>query len=620
MLPITTRSRLIAAAGTALATIGTALAAIGAALAVPSTPATAGPAYTVQTLHFKVLIGPQRDQACDIVGDLYQPRAATATRRVPAILMTNGFGGSKDDQAGWGKYFASHGYALLSYSGLGFGGSTCKITLDDPDYDGVAARQLVSFLGGAKGIAFTDAAHATPAPQLRVVRRDARDHLGHRSSHDPRVGMLGGSYGGGAQFAAASMDPRIDTLVPMITWNDLSYSLDPNGTSQLRPGLQGVSTEMPGAVKLAWGLGFSALGMAQGVQAAQDDWERLLACPNFADWVCPALATAGSTGYFQPEAVAAARHASVGSYLKKIRVPVLLMQGQADTLFNLNEAIATYRALKAQGTPVKMIWQHWGHSGNAKPGEIDSSTPNPTTQYDTARIVAWFAHHLKGQDVSTGPTFAYFRDWVRYTGNARPAYATSRSVDVGHPRTFLMSGSDRLVETTPQVAVGMARLTTPAAGAPAGLTPLDVFGSMTPVPQQEQEQAPGTFAQWSSAPLRAPMTVVGSPKLDFQLSAPSAAGGPFDPSAALVLFVKVLDVAPDGTARTIHGLVSPVRVQYPNERVLVTMPAIVHRFATGHSLQLVISGSDLSYRGGLASHEVTIASGGSQMLTMPVVG
>ena len=60
---------------------------------------------------------------------------------MPAILATNGFGGSKDDQAGIGTAFAGRDYAVLSYSGLGFGGSGCKITLDDPDYDGRAGSQ-----------------------------------------------------------------------------------------------------------------------------------------------------------------------------------------------------------------------------------------------------------------------------------------------------------------------------------------------------------------------------------------------------------------------------------------------------------------------------------------------
>ena len=81
---------------------------------------------------------------------------------MPAVLSTNGFGGSKDDQAGLSKLFATNGYVALSYSGLGFGGSSCKITLDDPDYDGQAAAQLIDYLGGEDGIAFTDdGAHAT---------------------------------------------------------------------------------------------------------------------------------------------------------------------------------------------------------------------------------------------------------------------------------------------------------------------------------------------------------------------------------------------------------------------------------------------------------------------------
>src|SRR5690242_13888096 len=110
--------------------------------------------YSVTTLHFKVNTGPDGATPCDIIGDLYLPNSATPAHRVPAILTTNGFGGSKDDQAGMGKAFAQRGYAVLSYSGLGFGGSGCKITLDDPDWDGRAGQQLVSYLGGAAGIAY----------------------------------------------------------------------------------------------------------------------------------------------------------------------------------------------------------------------------------------------------------------------------------------------------------------------------------------------------------------------------------------------------------------------------------------------------------------------------------
>ncbi|HLY33715.1 MAG TPA: CocE/NonD family hydrolase, partial [Jatrophihabitantaceae bacterium] len=202
------------------------------ALAVPAlvatvggTPAGAAGTFTEQTLHFKVFVGPTRSQECDIVGILVTPTSATPTNRVPAILTTNGFGGSDQDQVPFAEQEAGLGYVVLSYSGLGFGGSDCKITLDDPDYDGVAASQLVSYLGGAPGIAYTDDTHTTAAPTLNVVVHDAVDHAGQADTYDPRVGMWGGSYGGQIQFAAASVDPRIDAINPQITWSDLSYSL-----------------------------------------------------------------------------------------------------------------------------------------------------------------------------------------------------------------------------------------------------------------------------------------------------------------------------------------------------------------------------------------------------------
>ena len=82
--------------------------------------------------------------------DLYVPDGVTAATPAPAVLTTNGFGGSKDDQAGAAAAFGREGYVTLSYTGLGFPNSGCKISLDDPDYDGKAASQLVDYLAGLK--------------------------------------------------------------------------------------------------------------------------------------------------------------------------------------------------------------------------------------------------------------------------------------------------------------------------------------------------------------------------------------------------------------------------------------------------------------------------------------
>jgi ABC-2 type transport system ATP-binding protein len=55
--------------------------------------------------------------------------------------------------------------------------------------------------------------------------------------------------------------------------------------------------------------------------------------------------------------------------------------------------------------------------------------------------------------------------------------------------------------------------------------------------------------------------------------------------------------------------------------VTVTLPAIVHRFAAGHRLRLVIAGSDAAYRGSPLAASVTVLTDPRDpgTLTVPVV-
>lgn len=599
-----------------------AAAALGSAALVPtvtglpgSTAQAATAPYTVQTLHFAVTVGPNDDTPCDVVGDLYLPAGASAATPVPAVLATNGFGGSKDDFTSDGPAFAADGYAFLAYSGLGFGGSTCKITLDDPDWDGKAGSQLVSYLGGAPGIAYLDAAHTQPAPVLDAIVHDNRGSDGQSHAHDPRVGMIGGSYGGEIQFAIASIDPRLDVIEPSITWNNLNYSLDPNNTASTGTG---VDSTTPGAAKLFWAAGFSAEGaVLDGAEYASAQPTRLIPCPNFADWVCPALADAAVTGTVDSGSAQQLYHASVASYLPKIRIPTLLLQGETDTLFNLNEAAATYQALKANKVPVKMIWQLSGHSGPAAPGELSYSDLTPGRYYETDRIMAWLDHYLKGTDTNLGPNVAYFRDWVGYTGNAAPAYAGSNQFPIGTPSRYYL-GTSALTPTAP-LASGPQTFVTTTGGLPTSTNPIDVLSGLAPTPVPEVD-APGTFASWDTPALSAPVNVVGSPVLHLAVSDPVAAlSQAAGPAGQLVLFVRLQDVAPDGTASDIRAMIAPVRVPDVTAPFTVTMPGIVHQFAPGHRVRLIVAGGSTNYRGNLVSSTVTITGGAGQALDLPTV-
>jgi ABC-2 type transport system ATP-binding protein len=597
----------------ALAALSLALAAAALVAAPASTTSAATEPYTVTPLWFRVTVGAQGDQQCTVVADQYLPRTASRTKPVPAILTTNGFGGSKDDQAGLAKLFASRGYAVITYSGLGFGGSGCRISLDDPAVDGKAASQIIGYLGGATGTAYLDAGLTRRAPALTVVRRDARDHTGRASTHDPRVGMVGISYGGGVQLATASIDPRLDTIVPGATWNDLSYSLAPNNTSQ-----SGVSSSTPGAAKLVWALGFVGKGALDGFQKAQQDPSRVVGCPNFVAFVCPAAVTAAATGTIDPGTVRELRNRSVASFVSKVRIPTLLLQGQSDTLFNLNEATATFEALRARKVPTKLVWINGGHSGPNAPGEVDFDAPSTSAQYLTGRISAWFDRYLKGASTDTGPLFAYFRDWVPYTGNARPAYATSATFPVGTRTPFHLSGTS-LTRDRGAVSSGSQTLLTGPLGAPTSLDAIDVVGSQVPVALPEAD-LPGTAASWTTPTLTSPLTVVGAPTLDLTIGAPTAALTQAVDAGKVVVFVKVLDVGPDGTGTVVRDLVAPVRVPDAGTPFRVTLPAFAHRFKAGHALRLVVAGGSVNYRGGLVPAPVTVTTGSaSQVLTLPLV-
>ncbi|MFD4030637.1 CocE/NonD family hydrolase [Streptomyces sp. NPDC058637] len=575
----------------------------GTALIAPLTLLGAGPAsaaaeFTVTPLEFTVRAG---ERTCTVDADLYRPAGVDARHPAPAVLATNGFGGSKSDGTtdAIGKAFAARGYVGLVYSGLGFGGSGCLITLDDPAIDGRAASGLVDFLAGTRA--------ADDGTKADFVTTDGPG--------DPRVGMIGGSYGGAVQLATASVDKRVDALVPLITWNDLAYALSPNTTGAAR----GVSSETPGVFKWQWTNGFYLMGEGQPLLVPALDPSRFgsLTCLHFAPKACDTIRLLNS-GRYPADRTAAmlayARGVSPVTYLPEVTAPTLLVQGQADSLFNLNEATATYRTLRAQGTTAKMIWQAWGHSGGQAPGELDLGTGNLETSYVGQRILAWFDRYLQhDEDADTGPQFAYYRDWTS-------GYGTAAAVP-GPTRTMYLSGDGTLVNSRAQVTPGSRRYTDwllPTSHSESSLAGLIGLTDRAPYDTK------GTHLAWTSAPLTAPMDVVGAPKATLEVKSPAAERVQDSGDAAdkLVLFAKVYDVAPDGTQHLVNRLVAPVRVPDVTRPFTVELPGIVHRYEAGHRLRFVIAASDTAYFGNRGVKPVTVVSAprDTGVLELPVVG
>ncbi|MGW6152185.1 CocE/NonD family hydrolase [Streptomyces sp. NPDC055144] len=556
--------------------------------------------YTVTALKFTIQAG---GRSCVVDADLYRPAGVDAAHTAPAVLATNGFGGSKSDGStdAIGKAFAARGYVGLVYSGLGFGKSGCLVSLDDPRVDGAAASGLVDFLAGTRA--------ADDGTKADYVTKDGKG--------DPRVGMIGGSYGGAIQLATAAVDHRVDAVVPMITWNDLAYSLDPNNAAD---------RSVPGAFKWQWTNGFYLIGEGQPLLEPSLDPSRInkLTCLHFVTDACETISTLNSGRYPSDKAGAMldyARSVSPVSYLKQVKAPTLLVQGQSDSLFNLNEAQATYGTLKAQGTTTKMIWQSWGHSGgltDPASGELNLAQGNLETSYVGKRILAWFDRYLQHKkDVDTGPAFAYYRDWITDPGQT---YATAQSVPALSRKLYL-SGDGKLVDNRSKVARGSRQYRNwliPTSHSESSLAGL--IGLPDPAPRDTA----GTYLGWTSEPLTRTTDVVGSPKATLRVVSPKTERVQNSDDAAdkLVLFAKLYDIAPDGSKTLVHRLVAPVRVPDVTRSFTVSLPGIVHRYEKGHRLQFVIAASDDAYGGNKGIKPVTVTSAPEDtgILELPVVG
>jgi len=268
-----------------------------------------------------------------------------------------------------------------------------------------------------------------------------------------------------------------------------------------------------------------------------------------------------------------------------MRHRVRLLTSCGDSLFDLQQAVATYRALKKQHTPVKMVWQSWGHSGGTdSPGE---------RRFLNHLNDAWFRHFLKHRGPRPVMDFSFFRPWVADTSRA---YAGAPAYPISRAQQLYLSGDSGLTSTAADVTDGHADFTTPGVGDLQSLTQnVDTahIGTMNDVTVADPA---GTAASFETAPLTHAVDVVGVPHVTVTIASP-AAGLTTKPTGTLGLFFRVEDVAPDGTVTLPAGLISAARFTTSDlgRAVTVALPGIVHRFPAGDRIRLVVAGSDTAY-------------------------
>ncbi|MFG2292169.1 alpha/beta fold hydrolase [Streptomyces sp. NPDC048603] len=487
----------------------------------------------------------------------------------PAVLLAHGFGGSKDDLRAQAERLARDGYAVLTWSARGFGRSGGQIGLNDPEFEVKDVSRLIDWLA-------------------------ARPEVALDAKGDPRVGVAGASYGGAVSLLAAGHDPRVDAIAPQITYWNLADALFPNGV-----------------FKKLWAGVFFTTGSAGGLRSAGAPAEGRPSdgrpadpgaapggpapgCGRFQPALCAMYERVAVAGRPDPEARALLEARSPSAVGGRIKVPTLIVQGQTDSLFPLDQSDAMARAITANGAPVAVDWAAGGHDGGMRNGSRVE-----------ARTAAWFDRHLKGDtSAATGPAFQVTRTGGIDTTNGdvqvRQATADGYPGLRSAPRAFALAGREQ-------------SFANPAGGAPPALSALPgIGGQLAALGTGFSLDFPGQHARFDSAPLDGALRITGTPTVKVHVRSTAADG-------SAVLFGKVYDVGPDGLQQVLPSqLVAPVRVENAGggTDVDLVLPAVDHGLEAGHRLRLVLSATDLGYAGPAAPATYTVALRGP--LSVPV--
>jgi putative CocE/NonD family hydrolase len=334
--------------------------AAGATAAVPTLlGATSGSGVTEEDYRIESFDG------AEIAATLFLPPAegkGKGANRHHVVLSTHGWGGDRGSVAGYARLAAEHGYVALTWDQRGFGESDGEVGLSGPKevndvsalIDWVAEHDRVKTPGG-----------------------------------DPRVGMIGASYGGGIQLNAAAVDDRIRAIIPIVPWHDLTFSLAPNGVPKL------------GWVSLLYGSGVAASrGLQSGDgQPDEGDLQRGVS-PRLHEIYAKTMAR----NELPAEGESFLKVRSPAVKLDRIDAPAMVVQGWPDTLFIPNEGQRIVDGLRANGTEAKLVFFDGGHTAT------ETAEPPEQVAYLEGKALEWFDEHLRGEGESSLAPVTYWDD------------------------------------------------------------------------------------------------------------------------------------------------------------------------------------------------------------------
>jgi ABC-2 type transport system ATP-binding protein len=280
--------------------------------------------------------------------------------------------------------------------------------------------------------------------------------------------------------------------------------------------------------------------------------------------------------------------------LSHITAPVLLSQGEHDSLFGLDQADATAKALRAQGTVVSVLWRYGGHD------DLSDPLMDPNVEE-----LSWFAQTLRG----SGSATSGFQVAIPAADSlAEAPHVDAFRVPSGYPGT---SGNPA-PQSTIQISGPDQTIAAPADGTPASVS---VQPGNTPTTETEA-LIPGQFARFVGTTLTSSMIIAGGASVHLAITASG--------STDATLFLGLHVISPEGLDTLPANLVSPIRVtdlsSVTPTTVTVRLPWIVQRVEAGEHVELTVGTTDGAYRLPADTRKYTIGlPGAATSLVVPVL-
>jgi ABC-2 type transport system ATP-binding protein len=264
------------------------------------------------------------------------------------------------------SYNGGGGYNVVTWDPRGEFASGGQLNIDNPMLEGRDTSAIISWLT------------SNTNPMAQYVANVAGD---------PKVGMTGGSYGGGIQLT--TVDPRIDAILPEIGWNSLIGSLYPDG-----------------AFKTGWATILAAALAFTGARVNPAVYMGIL--------------QGDILGRLTPSSQAVLSSVGPTALLSKEQAPTMIFQGIHDTLFPLSQSVTNGQTIQTSpaNPPLKLFWFCGGHG--------DCDIPSKPKEQDAQGVIQnlqWLDQYVakSGTPADSIPNFQWYdQNGLYFNSNKLP--------------------------------------------------------------------------------------------------------------------------------------------------------------------------------------------------------